>query len=449
MTRLADAFYIPAEVAALWSGEALIHAMLRFEAALAHAEARADVIPTEAAEAISTACTHGDFNTAALLRESASAGTPVIPLVRMLTAQVAEAGRGYVHWGATSQDVLDTAHVLLIGESLDWLARSLYALASACARHAEAHRDTLMSGRTLMQQALPLTFGLKAARWLALVTRQALRVQTLRAQSAVLQFGGAAGTLAALREKGIAVTDLLAAELQLAAPALPWHAERDRIAEVVGGLGIVAGAMAKIATDVILLAQTEVGEAREAAAPGKGGSSAMPQKRNPVDAIEARAAARLALGLVPLLLAGMEQEHERAAGAWHTEWAALPDLLGYTSGAVEHTRACIAGLQVDVARMRKNLDATGGLALSESLMMALAPSVGKNEAQRLVKSLLQQMPTDTTPLLAAALADSQLRAVLSAEQITAALDPAAYLGSTQTYIDRALADFAALDAMLA
>jgi 3-carboxy-cis,cis-muconate cycloisomerase len=332
VTELAEALYVAPEMAAIWSGEALVRGMLAFEAALARAEARAGVIPPEAAAAIGAACKGAAFDTAAILREAAVAGTPAIPLVRLLTERVRDTAGGYVHWGATSQDAMDTALVLQMRAGLDWLRGRLLALGDACAVHAEAHRATLMVGRTLLQQALPITFGLKAARWLALATRQAERLGELCERVSVVQLGGAAGTLAALGGAGPRVTELLAEELGLAAPELPWHAERDRVAEVAAELGVVAGAMAKLAGDVVLLAQTEVGEVAEAPAEGKGGSSALPQKRNPVDAVAARAAARLALGVVPVLLGAMAQEHERAAGAWQAEWAALPDLFGYTSG---------------------------------------------------------------------------------------------------------------------
>ncbi|MGH2485901.1 MAG: lyase family protein, partial [Ktedonobacterales bacterium] len=255
-------------------------------------------------------------------------------------------------------------------------------------------------------------------------------------------FGGASGTLAALGDKGPRVMELLGEELGLGAPDLPWHAERDRVAEVAGGVGVLAGALAKIAGDVILLAQTEVGEVSEAASWGKGGSSTMPRKRNPTDAIAAVAAARLALGTVPVLLGAMAQEHERAAGAWQAEWAALPDLFRYTSGAALRMRRSLEGLEVDAARMRAHVEQTGSLALAEALMMALAPELGKPAAQRLVGDLAGRVSGGDT-LRELALADERVRAVLSAQAVERALDRRLYLGSADVFIDRALADFRA------
>ncbi|HEV8194477.1 MAG TPA: 3-carboxy-cis,cis-muconate cycloisomerase, partial [Ktedonobacterales bacterium] len=332
MSEVAGALFTAPEMVEIWSGEAHVRGMLAFEAALAQAEARAGIIPTVAAEAIERACRIEDFDVPAIWREAALAGTPAIPLVRMLTERVAEDWRGYVHWGATSQDSIDTALVLQMQAGLGLLTERLREIGEACAQMAERHRATPMAGRTLLQHAIPIPFGLKAARWLALITRQRARLWEVRTRVSVVQLGGAAGTLAALGVAGPRVTEMLAEKLGLAVPDLPWHAERDRVAEVAAALGVVAGSMAKIAGDVVLLAQTEVNEVAEGAAPGKGVSSAMPQKRNPVDATLARASARLALGVVPVLLAAMEQEHERSAGSWQAEWEALPALFGYTSG---------------------------------------------------------------------------------------------------------------------
>lgn len=451
MTELAGAMFTTPEMAAVWSGEAQVRRMLAFEAALARAEAGAGVIPVEAAEAIAAACQDaGTLDVAALYREAATAGTPVIPLVRLLRERVGGAARGYVHWGATSQDALDTALALAMREGLGLLIGRLLDVGEVCAGLAEGHRRTLMAGRTLLQQAVPIPFGLKAARWLGLATRQARRLGELREQVGVAQLGGAAGTLASLgaAEVGVRVTELLAAELGLMVPELPWHAERDRVAEVAAGLGVVAGGMAKIAGDVILLAQTEVGEVAEGSAPGKGGSSAMPQKRNPVDATMAAAAARLAVGCVPVVLGAMAQEHERAAGGWQAEWAAVPELFRYTAGAVERVRAALAGLEVDAERMRANLEAGGGLVMAEALALALAPRLGREAAARVVREVGEagSGQAGSGGLREAARRDERVRAVLTEEELERALDPAGYLGSSDVYIDRALAEYRALRA---
>ncbi|HEY3107841.1 MAG TPA: 3-carboxy-cis,cis-muconate cycloisomerase [Chloroflexota bacterium] len=439
------ALFASPEVEALFAPEAFVQRMLDFEAALARAEARAGVIPAAAAEAIAAACRVERIDVAALLRDAVPAGTPAIPLVRQLTRQVEGDGAGYVHWGATSQDAIDTALVLQIREALRLLEAGLLAVGSASAALAERHRATPMAGRTLLQQALPITFGLKAARWLALATRQVEALRALRPRVLVVQLGGAAGTVGSLGGRGIAVVERLGEELGLGVPALPWHAERDRVAELASALGVVAGAMAKIATDLILLAQSEVGEVAEGSAPGKGGSSTLPQKRNPVDAVEAIAAARLAIGLVPVVLNGLVQEHERAAGGWQVEWAAIPELFGCAAGAVEHVRAALAGLEVDGARMRANLEASGGLIVAESLSFALAARLGRDAAHAIVAELSRQAAAST--LRQVALADRRVTAVLSEADVDAALDPARYLGSADAFVERALKDFARLPPM--
>ena len=446
MSDPVGALYTTPEMAVIWSAEAHVRAMLVFEATLAQAEARADVIPAEAATAIASACQVETFDVVALYHEAAAAGSPAIPLVRMLTERVTGEARGYVHWGATSQDAIDTALVLQMRAGLDLLISRLIATGELCADLAQRYRDTPMIGRTLLQQALPITFGLKAARWLALCARQARRLCEARDRISVVQLGGAAGTLASLGPAGVRVTEALAAELGLAAPDLPWHTERDRVAEVAAALAIVAGGMAKIAHDLTLLAQTEVGEVSEAAGPGKGGSSAMPQKRNPVNAMLAQAAARLALGVAPIIIGAMAQEHERAVGGWQAEWEALPALFRYTAGAVEHAHDALDGLEVDADQMRANLASSRGLIMSESLTMSLASHVGRHEAYQLVRAATERARAADIELRQAAEEDERIRATLSTEQLGRAFDPAAYLGSASVYIDRALVDFRALRA---
>ncbi|MEA2585265.1 MAG: 3-carboxy-cis,cis-muconate cycloisomerase, partial [Thermomicrobiales bacterium] len=385
-----DGFFSTPEMIAAFSSEAHVRQMLAFEAALARAQARAGIIPSEAAEAIAAACRVETFDIASLYREAALAGTVAIPLVRMLTERVDGDAKRYVHWGATSQDAIDTALVMQMREGLDHILGNLLPVAAVCASLAERHRRTPMVGRTLLQQALPITFGLKAARWLGMLTRQVGRLRELRKRALVVQFGGAAGTLASLGDQGLRVTELLADELGLTVPDLPWHAERDRIAEVAAALGVLAGGMAKIATDVLLLRQTEVGELSEVVVPGKGGSSAMPHKRNPVDATMALASARLAIGTVPVILGAMAQEHERAAGGWQAEWEALPNLFRYTASTVSRVWEALEGIVVDPERMRANLELTGGTIMAEALTMALAAHFGRPEAFRLVQDMIER-----------------------------------------------------------
>jgi 3-carboxy-cis,cis-muconate cycloisomerase len=433
-----------AEINAIFSAEEHVRDMLAFEAALARAEARAAVIPQEAATAIVSACRVELFDVAGLLEEASLAGNMAIPLVRALTTRVAEPGRDYVHWGTTSQDVIDTALVLQMRDGLTYLEADLLGVCAACAALAAQHRHTLMSGRTWLQQAVPITFGLKAARWLAMAARQVYDLRECRAHSLAIQFGGAAGTLAALGDAGLRVAEMLGEELKLPVPDLPWHAERDRIARVATALGIAADSMAKIATDIILLAQTEVQEVSEGAAPAKGTSSAMPQKRNPVDATLAVASARLATGEVPVILLAMAQEHERAAGGWQAEWAAVPDLFRYTAGALAHARGALEGLQVDPQRMRENLARDGGRVMSEALSIALAAALGRQKATRLVKEAGARALGSGRALRDIASEDAQIFATLGQEGIDKALDPALYLGSANLFIDRTLESYRAL-----
>jgi 3-carboxy-cis,cis-muconate cycloisomerase len=423
----------------IFSLRAHVGYILRFEAALARALTRAGLIPAEAAAAITAACDAGAFDIPALERDGARAGTIVIPLVKELTARTASAGRDYVHWGPTSQDAIDTALVLQMGEGLTTIAAELREIAEAAARLATRHRRSVMPGRTLLQHAVPITFGLKAARWLTAITRQIQTLRAVRRDALVLQFGGAAGTLAALGEHGERVSQFLGEELHLPVPDLPWHAERDRPASVVSALGIVAGVLAKIASDVVLLAQTEIGEAAEGAAQGKGGSSAMPQKRNPVDAIQAIAATRLVIGLVPVVLSAMSQEHERGAGGWQTEWIAIPDAFRHSFRAARQVGAALTTLEVRPDRMLANLDAAGGTLMSESLATALAGRVGRPQAFAILGDISKRAIDERASLSDVARVDTRIRSVLDSAALERALDPAAYLGSTDRFIDRALA----------
>jgi len=438
-------FGIP-EMTQVWSPQSLVRRMLAFEAALARAEARAGIIPASAADQIEAVC-RGPLewlDIDALFAAARGAGTPAIPLIEMLNEHLPDPVRGLAHWGATSQDAMDTALVLQMRDGIDILVERLLSAGTAASTLAERHRHTLMAGRTLLQQALPITFGLKAARWLGLIARQVPRLQEVRLRATCVQLGGAAGTLAALGSAGEQVTLLLAEELELVVPDMPWHAERDRVAEAASALGVVAGAMAKIAADVMLLAQTEVGEVAEGGDSGKGRSSALPQKRNPVDAIMALASSRLAVAQVPVILGSMLQEHERAAGGWQAEWEAVPALFGFTVDAVDRVRSSLSGLQVEPQRMRANLAASGELVMAESLTMALAPSLGRRQALLLVREVAGRARENGFNLRLAALADERILSALSVVDIDAALDPENYLGSTDTYIDRALAEFAEL-----
>jgi 3-carboxy-cis,cis-muconate cycloisomerase len=418
-----------------------LQAMLDVEAALARAEARAGAIPAEHAEAIARACRAEAFDIAAIGAEAAETGNPVVPLVRALSAAVGGAAGGNVHRGATSQDIVDSATMLVARRATGLLLEDLGGAAHAAAGLAAAHRTTMMPGRTLLQQALPTTFGLKAAGWLVGLDRSWVRLRQVRRMGLAVQLGGAVGTLASLGEAGPAILRDLAEELGLAEPTLPWHTERTRIAELAGALGEAAGALGKPALDVTLLAQTEVAEVREGA-PGRGGSSTLPHKHNPIAAVSAVACARQAPGLVSTLLGSMGQEHERAAGAWHAEWKPLRELFVTVGSAAAWLRDCLEHLEIDPLRMRSNLDLTHGLVLAERVTLALSETLGHREAHEVVERASRRAAQERRPLseiLPESVAEEpDVTTHLDLAGIAALLDPAGYLGSASVLVSRAL-----------
>ena len=420
----------------------MLQHMLDFEAALARAEAACAVIPERAAGPIAAACRASAFDLAALAEAATRSGNLAIPLVKALTADVAksdaEAAR-YVHWGATSQDVIDTASMLTLRAGIDALLVDLDRAITGFAKLARKHRDTPVVARTWLQHALPMPFGLKLAEYAAALNRSRLRVKRLRTDTLALQFGGAAGTLAALHDKGLTVAEKLAADLKLPLPDAPWHTHRDRIAEAASVLAIIAGSCGKIARDVSLMMQTDVGEAFEPSGEGRGGSSTMPHKRNPVAAASALAAATMAPNLAATMFAAQVQEHERSAGPWQAEWPTLPTLMLVTSGALAAVVDIAEGLEVDVARMRANLDTTGGLIMAEAVAFALAEKVGKSEAHRLVEVLSKKAVAEKKHLRDVLVEDAKVKAQLTAETITSLLEPMTYQGTSQAMIDRLLA----------
>jgi 3-carboxy-cis,cis-muconate cycloisomerase len=403
------------------SDRAWLQAMLDVEAALARAQAAAGVIAAEHAEAIAAACRAERYDIDDLGAQAVAVGNPAAPLVLALRAQVGDPAAGAVHRGATSQDVVDSAAMLVARRALEPLLDDLGAASDAAARLAGEHRATVMAGRTLLQQAVPISFGLKAAGWLVGLDEAAARLGAVRSTRLAAQLGGAAGSLAALGDSGIEVLSRFARELELAEPVVPWHTARTRVAELAAALGEASGAAAKVAGDVVLLAQTEVGEVREGGEGVRGGSSAMPHKHNPVAAISALAGARQAPGLVANVLAAMEHEHERAAGAWHAEWAPLRSLLGATGSAAAWLRDCLEHLEVDPERMRENLD--DGL-----LAERVAAAIGGSGAADVVRDALAA----GRPLADVA------REHLAEDEAARVLDPATYLGASDQLIDRAL-----------
>jgi 3-carboxy-cis,cis-muconate cycloisomerase len=433
--------FVPDRLSEAVDETAWIQAMLDAEGALARAEAQVGVIPAKAAEEIARRCVAEHFDAVTIAVEARSTGNPAEPLVRALRRLVPEQSARYVHYGATSQDIVDTASMLVTKRSLAHIELDLGRLAAALAELADEHRETLMVGRTLLQQALPITFGLKAAGWLAGVSRAHTGLRRLHGDCLTAGLGGAAGTLAALGNAGIAVLGEFARLLGLAEPDLPWHTERSRVAEIGAALGRTAGALDKIALDITLLAQTEVGEVVERSSGRRGASSTMPQKRNPVCSVMVRACARQAQANAELLMRTMAQEHERATGAWQAEWPALSAALAYTGGAAAWLGEVIAGLEVDQARMRAHLDDSRGLLMAERVAFLLSEHIGRDEAHDVIRAASGLVSAGKSGFRAVLLADDQIRRHLSAEEIDEAMDPATYLGAAPSFIDRALARY--------
>ncbi len=430
------------------SPEAQAKRMLAFEAALARAQAAAGVIPAHAAEQIDRICLHNAetdqesvIDLVRLQRDAVTAGNLAIPFVKQLTAKVAESdaeAARFVHWGSTSQDVLDSALVMQLRAATLLLASELSKLCDAVASLVESHSDTPMAGRTLLQQALPITFGVKAAGWLDALGRHHERLMRAHATISVLQFGGAAGTLASLGDRAGAVARALAEELDLALPAVPWHTHRDRVVEVATVCGLLVGTLGKIARDIELAAQTEVGELREPAAPGRGGSSTLPHKRNPVACTYVVAAATRMPGLVATMLSAMLQEHERAAGAWQAEWDVMPEILQLTAASLAHLHEVAAGLEIDTKRMRTNLDLTQGQLMAEAVTLALGSALGRMAAHDRVQAACQRATQNDGPLREQLLADEIIADTLPAADIDRLLDPVNYLGQSSTFAKRVL-----------
>jgi 3-carboxy-cis,cis-muconate cycloisomerase len=432
--------FTTAAMRAVFDDRARLQRMLEVEAALARAEAKLGLIPEAAAAEIAAKAAIGLFDVEKIRAGTELAGYPIIPLVKALgDACDGDAGR-YVHWGATTQDIIDTGLVLQMRDGLELIAADLAGIEVALADLAGRHRDVPMAGRTHLQHALPITFGFKCATWLAPLQRQRARLARLALDIAVVQFGGAVGTLASLGEGGIRVVEALAEELGLRAPRIAWHSGRDRLAEVAGFLGVLTGCLGKIATDVMLLMQTEVDEVREPYLKGRGGSSTMPQKRNPIACEFILAAARNVRQLVPVMLDAMLADHERATGPWHAEWVALPQAFALSAGALHHTRAILEGLEVDPARMRRNLDATQGMIVAEAVMMALAPAVGRQAAHHLVAAACRQAVETGRHLFEVLAAHAEVTDHLAPERLRALLDPENYTGLAGAFVDRVLAD---------
>ena len=439
---LLDSLFRSAAIDDILSDKSFIQAMLDFEASLAQAQSRLGMIPSSASAAIGSKCRAELFDLGALGECAAAVGNLAIPLVKQLTALVGqrdkEAAR-FVHWGATSQDVIDTARVLQLRQALDLVARDLDGLVEPLGRMAQKHRGTLMAGRTWMQQALPITLGVKLAGWLDALVRHSARLKETRARCLMLQFGGAAGTLAAFGQRGTEVASFLSAELKLALPDLPWHSHRDRMAEIATTLGLLVGTVGKIARDLSLHMQTEVAEISEPAAEGRGGSSSMPHKRNPVAASVLLATAARMPGLVSTMLAAMVQEDERGLGGWQAEWETLPEIVRLTAGAVHQLSLLVPALEIDQEAMKRNLNLTEGLLFAEAVSMALAEKIGKAQAHDLVQAACMRAIKEKRGLRPILSGDPLINRHLTATDLDRLFNPHNYLGAADEFVYRVVA----------
>ncbi|RMP80024.1 3-carboxy-cis,cis-muconate cycloisomerase [Pseudomonas syringae] len=441
--QLFDAYFMQPEMREIFSDEGRVQGMLDFEAALARAQARVGLIPPELVADIELSCDARLFDFDALAMAIGSAGNSAIPLVKALGKQIAarsaEAER-YVHMGATSQDVMDSGLILQLRRAIVLLERDLTRLGDAMAEQAQRHAGTPLAGRTWLQQATPVTLGMKIAGWLGAISRHRQRLNEIKPRLLCLQFGGASGSLAALGDQAFSVAEALAGELQLALPEQPWHTQRDRLVEFAGLLGLIAGSLGKLGRDVSLLMQTEVGEVFEPSAPGKGGSSTMPHKRNPVGAAVMISTATRAPGLVATMFAAMPQEHERSLGLWHAEWETLPELCCLVSGSLQQALQVLPGLQVDAERMAINLQSTKGLVLAEAVSIALAQRIGRDAAHHLVEQCCRRAVEQGAHLRQVLGENSQISEQFSSDELDRLLDPAHYLGQARQWVERAVAE---------
>ncbi|MCH7296958.1 3-carboxy-cis,cis-muconate cycloisomerase [Acinetobacter higginsii] len=438
----ASLFYQP-EVTAIFSDQALLKYMIQTEVALAKAQAQVKVIPDSAASIIEqvgqNAVAHIDLD--ALATAAGLAGNVAIPLVKQFTALVKQQNEDasrYVHWGATSQDIIDTATILQCRDALVLIEKQLHQAYQICLKQAQQYRDQVMIGRTWLQQALPITLGHKFARWAAALKRDLDRLQAMKTRVLTAQLGGAAGSLASLQDQGSAVVEAFAAQLKLTAPECTWHGERDRMVEIASTLALIVGNVGKMAKDWSLLMQTEIAEVFEPVAKGRGGSSTMPHKRNPVAAASILAAANRVPALMASVYQSMVQEHERALGAWHAEWLAIPEIFQLCAGALERSCDVLEHMQVNAEAMQRNLECTQGLIMAEAVMMALAPKLGRLNAHHLVEQACQQAVAQQQHLKIILSAMDEVNTHFNDQALDELFQPATYLGNIQAQIDAVL-----------
>ncbi|MHA3096974.1 3-carboxy-cis,cis-muconate cycloisomerase [Acinetobacter brisouii] len=444
MSQLYASLFYQDDVTEIFSDQSLISYMIQAEVALAKAQAQVGVIPQSAADSIEaiaqkTALEQIDFD--ALATATGLAGNIAIPFVKQLTAIVKqhdEDAARYVHWGATSQDILDTACILQCRDALQWVERSVQQNYQTALAQAQVYRDQVMIGRTWLQQALPITLGHKFARWASAFKRDLDRIQAMKARVLAVQLGGAVGSLASLLDQGSAVVEAFAQQLQLSAPSCTWHGERDRIVEIASVLGMIVGNTGKMARDWSLMMQTEIAEVFEPTAKGRGGSSTMPHKRNPVAAASVLAAANRVPVLMASLYQSMVQEHERSLGAWHAEWLALPEIFQLCAGALSRTLDVLQGMEVNTENMQRNLECTQGLIMAEAVMMALAPKLGRLNAHHVVEAACKTAVAEQKHLKDVIAELDDIKNNFSTAEISAIFKPESYLGNIQAQIDAVL-----------
>lgn len=421
----------------IFSDRSLVERYVEVEIALAQAQGRCGVIPAEAAQAIARESRADQLDWELLRHETDNVGYPILPLVHQLVHQCGEAGK-YVHWGATTQDIMDTANVLQVRAALALVAGDLVELRGILRQLARKHRDTAMAGRTHLQQALPVTFGYKVAVWLAMFDRHQERLAELRKRVLVVQFAGAAGTLASLGDDGLLVQEALAGELELGVPATTWHVARDGFAETVNLLALITGSLGKVALDIMIMASTEFGEVYEPFVKGRGASSTMPQKRNPISSELMLAASKAVRQHAGLMMDAMVQDFERATGPWQAEWIALPESFILTAGALHQAKFALGGLIVDEQRMRHNLGISKGLIVAEAVMMGLAPALGRQQAHDVVYDACRTVNEKGGTLAQALAALDTVTARFDQAAIERLTDPANYLGQSPRMVDRAI-----------
>ncbi|HXD44631.1 MAG TPA: adenylosuccinate lyase family protein [Pseudolabrys sp.] len=431
-----DAFGTAA-MRAIFSDASLVARYVEVEVALATAEARVGVIPADAAIEIAKRADAAALDVELLRQETDLVGYPILPIVHQLVKQCDEAGR-YVHWGATTQDIMDTAVVLQMRDALTIVGDDIATLRTILADLARKHRDTAMAGRTHLQQALPVTFGYKAAIWLAMFDRHAARLEELKPRVLVGQFAGAAGTLASLGDKGFAVQEALCDELKLGVPVSTWHVARDGFAEAINFLALVTGTLGKIALDVMIMASTEFAEVYEPFVKGRGASSTMPQKRNPISSELMLAASKAVRQHAGLMLDAMVQDFERATGPWHAEWVAIPESFVLTAGALHQAKFALGGLIVDAARMKQNLDMSKGLIVAEAVMMRMAPHIGRQQAHDVVYGACRVVNEQGGTLAEALAAMPEVTRHFDKAAIARMTDPANYAGLAPQMVDRVI-----------